>query len=103
VVQVTHIRTIRVDPDGEIARFLRCADEDAVLVETDGAVFHVTRVPSNRDALFVKYDVRAVQSALKRSAGAFADFNTAELKQELRAQRQQDSIGRPSDGHVIPD
>ena len=43
------------------------------------------------------YDPARVKSALAASAGAFASIETEALKEELREQRGQDSIGRPAD------
>ena len=84
--------TIQIDPTSELARALVGADEPVVL-DSNGVRYRVLR---EQDALFESYDPSRVREALRKSAGALGGVNVTTLKRELRAQREQDSEGRPA-------
>jgi hypothetical protein len=90
------MRTLKVDPAGEVARFLRCADPGPVLVATDEAVFQVVKMTSKQAKDLEKDNAESLRSALRESAGAIAGVDLEELKSELRDQRQQDTSRRPA-------
>jgi len=83
--------TIQIDPTSELARVLADADEPVVL-DSNGVRYRVLR---EEDALFEGYDPRRVRDALRESAGALSGVDVTALKEALRAQRAQDSLGRP--------
>lgn len=83
--------TIDVDPTSELGRALAEADEAVVLVS--GGVRY--RVRREADDIFAGYDPERVRAALEASAGALAGVDTAKLKRELQAQREQDGQGHP--------
>lgn len=85
--------TIVIDPESELGQALAAVDDAPLLLERSGARFQVTRV---RDALWADYDPQRVRRALRESAGALAGVDVDALKQELREQRSQDSLGRPA-------
>jgi hypothetical protein len=85
-------QTIQIDPTSELARALADADEPVVL-DSNGVRYRVLRVEDN---IFEGYDPRRVRDALRRSAGALAGVDVTALKRALRAQRAQDSQGRPA-------
>ena len=84
--------TIHVDPTSELAQALADAGESVVLA-SNGVRYRVLR---EADSLFAGYDPRRVGDALRKSAGALEGVDVAALKRELRAQRAQDSKGRPA-------
>jgi hypothetical protein len=89
-------RTFRVGREGEIARFLQCADREPVLLETDDAVFQVIKVTDKQTASLNQQNTDNIRAALRQSAGALAGEDLVALKREIRNQRQQDSQGRPA-------
>ena len=89
-------RTLRVAPEGEIARFLRSADREPVLLETEDAVFQVIKVSNKQTVNLNKQRTEDIRAALRESAGALSGIDVDALKSEIRDQRQQDSRGRPA-------
>jgi hypothetical protein len=89
----TDVKIITIQPDSEAARLLREADETPLIVESNGARYRVIR---EDDDPFANYDPERVFEALRQSAGAFAGLDVAAFKAEIRAQRAQDSRGRPT-------
>jgi hypothetical protein len=73
----------------------------AVLVERDGALFRLAPqdgghpVADSHDA-FAGYDPERVAAAMERAAGVLAGIDRNELLRDLKAQREQDSAGRPA-------
>jgi hypothetical protein len=66
-----------------------------VLVERDGYLYRVE--PQGRtDDIWSSYDPERVREALAQSAGALAGIDREELLADIRAQRGQDSQGRPA-------
>lgn len=83
--------TVTVAPESELARVLAEADDLPVVLESRGIRYTI-----HREALFAGYDPQRVRAALRESAGALRGVDTEGLKRELRAQRAQDSQGRPA-------
>ena len=84
--------TIPIDPDSEIAQLLKRAAEEPAILDVDGARF---RVESEEPDPFANYDPERARAALERAAGSLKGVDVPKLLEELRAQRDQDSIGRP--------
>jgi hypothetical protein len=86
-------KTIPIDPDSEFARLLKRAAEEPALLDIDGMRF---RVESEELDPFANYDPERARAALERAAGSWKGVNAEALIAELRAQRDQDSTGRPA-------
>jgi hypothetical protein len=89
----TETKTIVVEPDSEIGRLLKQADEQPLLVQKNGVRYRVSR---EVDDPFANYDPERALEALRKSAGALKGVDIEKLKAELREQRGQDSVGRPA-------
>ncbi len=89
----------QVNPDSELARRLSEADLQPLILESEGVRYHVVRemkeiqVPDDPWAF---YDAEKVRGAIRASAGALKGVDRDELWADLRAQRGQDSHGRPA-------
>ena len=86
-------KTIRIDPDSEFARLLKRAAEESALLDVDGTRF---RVESEEPDPSANHDPERVRAAIKRMTGAWKGIDAEALIAELRAQRDQDSTGRPA-------
>jgi len=86
-------KTIPIDPDSEFARLLKRAAEEPALLDVNGTRF---RVESEEPNLFAIYDPERVRAAIKRMTGTLKGVDAESLIAELRAQREQDSMGRPA-------
>lgn len=89
---VTKTRVIQIEPDSELGRILDEAAAGDVILEKAGTRF---RLIQQADDLFANYDPERALAAFEQAAGLFDGMDVEELKAELRAQRSQDSIGRP--------
>jgi hypothetical protein len=85
-------KVVVIEPDSEVARLLDVADESPLVLELNGAHYHLVRDP---DELPTPRHRTSLREALRRSAGALANIDVEELKRDLREQREQNSIGRP--------
>jgi hypothetical protein len=86
-------RTVTVEPDSEVARILKRAADEPLVIDTRTARYRVVR---EADDPFRDYDPSAVQEALRRSAGALAGLDIEARKAEISEERAQDSRGRPA-------
>ncbi len=86
-------RAYRVTPDSETARLIREAAASAVpiRVDTGEAVYRVDASETTKP-----YDPERMIKAIYASAGALKDVETDALLETLRAERRQDSTGRPA-------
>jgi hypothetical protein len=87
------LKTIRVEPDSEVARVLEQAAKEPILIETRGARFRVVR---EGDDPFANYDPERARAAAMRAFGSLKGINVAEFLAELKEERAQDSQGRPA-------
>jgi hypothetical protein len=94
--------TIKVPRDSGIIEKIRTArDAGQPVVFDDGeeviSISTTTTGPQEPKAdIWANYDPDAMIAALRKSAGAFADIDTEQLKADIREQRDQDSSGRPA-------
>jgi len=88
-------RTIEVTPGSELDRFLEEANGTPLVFVKNGVRYRVER-EDVADDIWANYDPERVRRALRESAGAFASIDTEALKADIRAQRGQDSHGRPA-------
>ena len=89
----TPVKTITVEPDGEVARVLEQATEMPIVIETRGARFRVVREGEDP---FANYDPERARAAAERAFGTLKGVDVDELLAELKEQRAQDSQGRPA-------
>jgi hypothetical protein len=87
------LKTVVVDPDGEVARVLTHALDEPILIDTRRARF---RVVQEADDPFADYDPERARAALDGLAGTLKGVDVEALLAELREQRAQDSQGRPA-------
>ncbi|MGI8858055.1 MAG: hypothetical protein ACR2JW_20140 [Thermomicrobiales bacterium] len=95
----TQQQPLHVHPDSDLARRLREAGPQPVILETEGVRYRVVRetLPVNlTDEPWANYDPEKVRAALDASAGAFKGIDTEALKKEIWAAREQDTPGRPA-------
>jgi hypothetical protein len=86
------LKTISIDPQSEVAHVLQQAADEPVLLELNGIRY---RISSEESDLFANYDPERTLAAFERASGIFKGVDVPRLLKELRAQREQDSIGRP--------
>ena len=86
-------KVIDVEPEGPVARLLDQAREQPLLLDRGGERFTVRRAD---DDPYRDYDPERVQASLDRLFGVLRGVDVEALKAELRAQREQDSPGRPA-------
>ena len=89
---VAKTKVIPVEPESELGRILDEAAAGNVILEKAGVRFRLVRAT---DDPFASYDPERALAAFERAAGLFDGMDDEELKEDLRAQRSQDSIGRP--------
>ena len=88
-------KRIKVEPGSELARLLEEANETPLLLEKDGVLYHLTA--SDKEDIWADYDPERVRAGLKESAGALSGVDTKELREDIRASREQRrSRNRPS-------
>jgi hypothetical protein len=90
---------IRVNPDSDLARRLREAGQQPIILETEGVRYRVVRETPPvhlTNEPWANYDPEKVRAALDASVGAFEGIDTEALKREIWAAREQDTPGRPA-------
>ncbi len=92
----------KVTPDSDLQRLLRKAkaDRQPVILEDEGDCYHVVadRERVNlTDNPAANYDPERMIAAIHASAGVLKGVDRDELLADLRAERGQDSIGRPAE------
>ena len=85
-------RTIPVAPDSELDRILDEAAAGNVVLVRGGERFRVMREGTSG---LPAMDPERVRRAFERSFGILKGIDAEALKAEIRAQREQDSRGRP--------
>jgi hypothetical protein len=89
-------KRIKVGPGSELAHLLEQATVAPLILDKDGELFRVDHMQRERDDIWASYDTTRVREALKKSAGALAGVDREQLLADTRAQRAQDSKGRPA-------
>lgn len=84
---------ISIDQNSETGRLLKRAAAEALILEADGERFRIVREAEDP---FANYDPERTREALAALVGVFQGIDTEKMKGELRAQRDQDSLGRPA-------
>lgn len=70
--------TIQIDPESELARALAEADDDPVILDSNGVRFRVIRLSED---LWADYDPDQVLAALKAAAGTLSPEEGARIKE----------------------
>lgn len=93
---VAKLKSIHVEPDGELDRLLDAADGGPVVLDRSGKHYRLERIeeptivaPASADEVWVGYDPVALRRALTESAGSWADVDTDELIAEIYRSREQ--------------
>ncbi len=91
-IKARRLRAYRVGP-----RRIRIRKQDlgAVVRPVERSEVDVVEKGQESRALFVGYEPKRVKEALRRSAGALRGIDRERLLSDLRAERDQDSSGRP--------
>ena len=86
--------TIHIDPNSELARALASADDEPLLVESNGVHFRVIRAT---DDLWANYDPEAVLVALRAVAGTMSAEEGERIKQLIYRGREEGTrpLSRP--------
>ena len=93
---VTAEKTIAVEPGTELDRLLDQANGTPLILVKDGVRYRLAREDAEPD-IWATYDPERVRRALKETAGAWKGIDAEALKADIKAQRGQDSHGRPGD------
>lgn len=89
-------KRIKVSPDSELARLLQQATLAPVILDKDGELYRLNHMEKEPQDIWAGYNPVKVREALKKSAGALAGVDRKQLLADIRAQRAQDSKGRPA-------
>jgi hypothetical protein len=89
-------KTIEVLPGSELDRLLDEAAGAPVILIKDDRRYRLEPEGAGTD-IWANYDLERVRRALRESAGALSHIDVEALKADIRAQRGQDSHGRPGD------
>ncbi len=88
------VPTIHLDPDSELAFALAAADDEPLLLESNGVRFRVIRAT---DDLWANYDPEAVLMALRAVAGTMSAEEGERIKQQIYRGREEGTrpLSRP--------
>lgn len=91
----TEPRRIRVSPDADLARLLEEANHSPLILENNGAIYHLYREAA--EDLWTKYDARKVRSIIEKVAGSWGDLDTDKMIAELYSSREKGTrpLSRP--------
>jgi hypothetical protein len=77
---------IRLDPDSELARALAAAEDEPVLLESNGVRFRVSR---DTDDLWANYDPEAILASLREVAGTMSPEEGERIKRLIYRGREE--------------
>lgn len=86
--------------NSKLARLLKRESPQPVILETEGVRYRVVREedPVNlADDPWADYDAEKMRAAVHASAGVLIGVDRDALLADLRAERGQDSVGRPAE------
>jgi len=92
-------KTVTVPPDSELGLMLKAAQAsgEPIVVDTgEGRYTLVVALAEPSRDVFAGYDPQAAIAGLRALDDALAGVDREELLTDLRAQRAQDSVGRPA-------
>ena len=82
---ISATKLIRIEPDSELGRLLEEAGDMPVVLEKNGERYRLTR---EAKPIWSDYDAEAVKAAVRKTAGAWADLDTARLIADLYHARE---------------
>jgi hypothetical protein len=85
-------RTIHIDPESDLARSLATADDEPVLLESNGVRFRVIRVD---DDPWADYDPEKVREGLRKFSGMISPEEADRIKELIYRGREEGT--RPLD------
>ncbi len=94
------LQPYQLSPDSELARRLIAAGREPVFLETAVVRYRVVREAEQvnlTDDPWANYNADNVRAAIHASAGTLKGVDRDELLADLRAERGQDSHGRPAE------
>ena len=89
---VAEPKVIPVEPGSELAGIIDQAMERPIVLERNGRRFRLVR---DDEDPFANYDPERALRGFAEAAGLLSGLDIEAFKAELRAQRRQDSKGRP--------
>ena len=84
-------RRIKVAPDSELGRLLTEAGGEPLLLETNGKLYRLTRMGTEREDIWEGYDPKKVKEAIAATAGSWADLDTDKLIADIYRAREEGS------------
>lgn len=90
-------RTLPVEPGSQLDAALDATPDAPLLLERAGRLYRLEPVGVSAHAKDAGLDPAGVRAALRRGAGFLKGVDVEELLADIRAQRGQDSQGRPGD------
>jgi hypothetical protein len=88
------MKSVTVDPTSDLNELLNTADHEPVELLRSGVRYRLVR---DDEELFANYDPERAQASLDRAFGGWKGIDAKALIDELHAQRDQDSEGRPAE------
>jgi hypothetical protein len=88
------MKTVTIDPASDLNEMLNTADRESVALVRSGVRYRLVR---DDEELFANYGPERVQASLDRAFGGWKGIDAKALIDELHAQRDQDSEGRPAE------
>lgn len=89
----TEARVINVAPDSDLGRLLKDVGVSPVILEKEGELF--TLVRNETKDIWATYEPEKVLEALRHTKAILAGVDEESLLSDIRADREQDSNGRP--------
>lgn len=90
-------RTVPVEPGSQLDAALDATPDAPLLLERAGRLYRLEPVGRSARVLEAGADEERVRQALRQGAGFLNGIDVEELLADIRAQRGQDSQGRPGD------
>ena len=86
-------KLIQIEPSTETGKLLKLPVEDLLIVESGGVRYRIER---DERATIESYDPAIALASLRKGIGMFKNQDIEEFNQEIREQREQDSVRRPA-------
>ncbi len=90
-------KVIHIEPDSETGKLLQLVENEPVSLESKGVRYRIEREQVGKEDIFANYDPAKALEGLRKGIGMFEGMDIEEFMREIKAQREQDSIGRPAE------